>query len=85
VFVGTVESIENPPPDFDQAPESNVDMRAVDQSGYSRYHFRIDEKISGAQAMEVDVFSGRGAATAVTTSEKASNTWYFLTSQTTES
>jgi hypothetical protein len=60
VFVGTVESIENPPPDFDQAAESKVDMRTVDQSGYSRYHFRIDEKISGTHSPEVDVFSGRG-------------------------
>jgi len=60
VFVGTVESIENPPPDFEQASESRVDMRTVDQSGYSRYHFQIDEKISGTQAAEITVYSGRG-------------------------
>lgn len=60
VFVGTVESIENPPPDFNQPAESRVDMRTVDQSGYSRYHFRVDEKISGIQTTDIDVFSGRG-------------------------
>ncbi len=31
VFVGTVESIENPPPDFTQAAQSNVDIPTVDQ------------------------------------------------------
>jgi len=62
VFVGTVESIENPPPDFDQAAKSSVDMRTVDQSGYARYHFRVDEKISGTQTTDIDVFSGRGGA-----------------------
>jgi hypothetical protein len=60
IFVGTVESIENPPPDFNQPAESMVDMRTVDQSGYSRYHFRVDEKISGIQTTDIDVFSGRG-------------------------
>ena len=50
--MGTVESIENPPPDFTQAAQSNVDMRTVDQSGYSRCRFRIDEKIAGAQPTE---------------------------------
>jgi hypothetical protein len=60
VFVGTVETIQNPPPDFDRADESSADMRTVDQSGYSRYHFQIDEKISGTQMAEIDVFSGRG-------------------------
>ena len=62
VFVGTVGSIQNPPPDFDQADESSADMRTVDQSGYSRYHFRVDEKISGTQTIEIDVFSERGGA-----------------------
>ncbi len=62
VFVGTVESIENPPPDFDQAAKSSVDMRTVDQSGYARYYFRVDEKISGTQTTDIDVFSGRGGA-----------------------
>lgn len=61
VFVGTVETIENPPPDFDQAA-SSVDMRSVDQSGYARYHFRVDEKISGTQTTDIDVFSGRGGS-----------------------
>src|SRR5260370_606582 len=60
VFVGTVESIENPPPDFDQAAQCNVEKRTIDQGGYSRYHFRIDEKISGTQTAGIDVFSGRG-------------------------
>jgi len=60
VFVGTVESIENPPPDFDQAAQSNVEKRTIDQGGYSRYHFRIDEKVSGTQTAGIDVFSGRG-------------------------
>lgn len=60
VFVGTVEGVENPPPDFSHAAESGVDMRTVDQSRYSRYHFRIDERISGTQTAYIDVFSGRG-------------------------
>ena len=60
VFVGTVESIENPPPDFDQAGKSRVDMRTVDQSGHAHYQFRVDEKISGTQTTDIDVFSGRG-------------------------
>jgi hypothetical protein len=59
-FVGTVESVENPPPDPGQAAESSVDMRTLDQSGYSRYHFRVDENFSGTQATDIDVFSGRG-------------------------
>ena len=62
VFVGTVQTIENPPPDFDQVPESSVDMRTVDQSGYAHYHFRVDEEISGTQTTDIDVFSGRGGA-----------------------
>lgn len=56
VFVGTVESIENPPPDFKHRAESGV----IDQGGHSRYHFRIDEKFSDTPATEIDVFSGRG-------------------------
>src|SRR5262249_27524059 len=42
VFVGTVESIENPPPS-----DSAATLRGADQSGQTRYHFRIDEGISG--------------------------------------
>jgi hypothetical protein len=49
-FVGTVIEVENPP-----------DMRrGADQSGLSRYRFRIDENISGFDGKEVDVYSGRG-------------------------
>jgi hypothetical protein len=50
-FVGTVTDIENPPDD----------RRGVrDQSGLSRYRFRVDENISGFEEKEVDVYSGRG-------------------------
>lgn len=49
-FVGTVIDIENPP------NERNV----ADQSGLSRYRFRIDENISGFDEKEVDIYSGRG-------------------------
>jgi hypothetical protein len=49
-FVGTVIEIENPPND--------QDIR--DQSGISRYHFRVDENISGFDVKEVDIYSGRG-------------------------
>ena len=49
-FVGTVIDIENP-----------VDERGVgDQSGLSRYRFRVDENISGFEEKEVDIYSGRG-------------------------
>jgi hypothetical protein len=51
-FVGTVIDIENPA----------VEGRGVDQSGESRYRFRVDENISGAVAKELDVYSGRGGA-----------------------
>ena len=49
-FVGTVINIENPP---------NEEVVA-DQSGLSRYRFRIDENISGFEEKEVDIYSGRG-------------------------
>jgi hypothetical protein len=49
-FVGTVTDIENPADD----------RRGADQSGTSRYHFRVDEAISGIGDKEVDVYSGRG-------------------------
>ena len=49
-FVGTVIDIENPPNERDVA----------DQSGLSRYRFRIDEDISGFEEKEVDIYSGRG-------------------------
>jgi hypothetical protein len=49
-FVGTVTDIENP------ADE----RRGADQSGLSRYRFRVDENISGFAEKEVDVYSGRG-------------------------
>jgi len=51
-FVGTVVDIENP------ADE----RRGADQSGLSRYRFRVDENISGFEEKEVDVYSGRGGA-----------------------
>ncbi len=50
-FVGTVIDIENPPDDR-RGPR--------DQSGLSRYRFRVDENISGFEEKEVDVYSGRG-------------------------
>ncbi|HEY4837213.1 MAG TPA: hypothetical protein VIH72_01310 [Candidatus Acidoferrales bacterium] len=49
-FVGTVTAIDNP------ADE----RRGADQSGESRYRFRVDENINGVDAKEVDVYSGRG-------------------------
>jgi hypothetical protein len=51
-FVGTVIDIENPPDEG----------RGADQSGVSRYRFRVDENISGFEEKEVDVYSGRGGA-----------------------
>jgi hypothetical protein len=62
VFVGTVESIENPPPDFTEGGRNHTDWRTVDQGGLSRYHFRVDEKFSTTVAGEMDVYSGRGGA-----------------------
>src|ERR1700733_11481651 len=49
-FVGTVIDIENPPDE----------RRGADQSGLSRYRFRIDENISGFEQREIDIYSGRG-------------------------
>jgi len=49
-FVGTVIDIGNPPDE----------RRFADQSGLSRYRFRVDENISGFEEKEVDVYSGRG-------------------------
>jgi hypothetical protein len=49
-FVGTVIDIENPPDE----------RRGADQSGFSRYRFRVDENISGFEEKEIDVYSGRG-------------------------
>jgi len=49
-FVGTVIDIENLPDE----------RRFADQSGLSRYRFRVDENISGFDEKEVDVYSGRG-------------------------
>lgn len=49
-FVGTVIDIENPPDD----------RAGADESGLSRYRFRIDENISGFEQKEVDIYSGRG-------------------------
>jgi hypothetical protein len=51
-FVGTVIEIDNPPDE----------RRGADQSGLSRYRFRVDENISGFEEKEVDVYSGRGGA-----------------------
>ncbi len=52
IFVGTVVDIENPPDE----------TRGADQTGVSRYHFRVDENIFGISAKEVDVYSGSGGA-----------------------
>jgi hypothetical protein len=49
-FVGTVIDIENPP----------NEQRGADQSGLSRYRFRIDENINGFDEKEVDIYSARG-------------------------
>jgi hypothetical protein len=46
-FVGCVIEIENP------ADE----RRVADQSGLSRYRFRVDENISGFDEKEVDAYS----------------------------
>ena len=51
-FVGTVIDIENPPDE----------RRGADQTGLSRYRFRVDENIEGFAETEVDVYSGRGGA-----------------------
>jgi hypothetical protein len=51
-FVGTVIDIENPPDE----------QRGADQTGLSRYRFRVDENIIGVDSKEVDVYSGRGGA-----------------------
>lgn len=52
VFIGTVLTIDNPP------PESG----GLFGSGLSRYHFRVDENIVGADTTEIDVYSGQGGA-----------------------
>lgn len=52
VFVGTVLTIDNPPPKGD----------GLGGTGLSRYHFRVDENIAGANTAEIDVYSGRGGA-----------------------
>ncbi len=52
IFVGTVIDIENPPDE----------SRGADQSGQSRYRFRVDENINGIEVKRVDVYSGRGGA-----------------------
>src|SRR5260370_37655555 len=51
-FVGTVINIDNP---------ADV-RRGADQSGLSRYRFRVDENLNGFEVKEVDVYSGRGGA-----------------------
>jgi len=51
VFVGTVLSIDNPASD-----------RSNDQGGIARYHFRVDEQLSGVNGNEIDVYSTRGGA-----------------------
>lgn len=49
-FVGTVIDIQDPPDD----------RAGADESGLSRYRFRIEENISGFEQKEVDIYSGRG-------------------------
>src|SRR5690348_7646653 len=51
VFVGRVMEIENPPSE-----------RREDQGGVSRYHFQVEERFSGVDTNEIDVYSGRGGA-----------------------
>lgn len=51
-FVGTVIEIENAPDE----------RRGADQTGLSRYRFRIDENINGFEEKEADIYSGRGDA-----------------------
>jgi hypothetical protein len=43
--------IENPPSE-----------RREDQAGMSRYHFQVEERFSGVDTNEIDVYSGRGGA-----------------------
>jgi hypothetical protein len=51
-FVGTVIDVENPPDE----------RRDADESGLSRYRFRIEENLIGFSEKEVDIYSGRGSA-----------------------
>ena len=57
-FVGTVIDIENPPDE----------RRLADQSGLSRYRFRVDENISGFRRRKLMFTQGEAAGTAVTIS-----------------
>jgi hypothetical protein len=52
IFVGTVIDVENPPDE----------RQGADQSGLSRYRFRVDENINGVDVKQIDVYSGRGGA-----------------------
>jgi hypothetical protein len=52
LFVGTVIQIEDPA----------VDKDVRDTAGNTRYRFRIDEKFSGLEGPEIDIYSGRGGA-----------------------
>ncbi len=52
LFVGTVLTIDNPPPDDG----------GLGGPGESRYRFHVDEKFVGAEDSEVDIYSGRGGA-----------------------
>ena len=51
LFVGTVLHVDNPPPEYG-GQDNN--------SGLSRYTFRIDERFTGSQGAVVDILSGRG-------------------------
>jgi hypothetical protein len=52
IFLGTVTDIENPP---------NSEPRVGD-TGLSRYRFRVDERVAGVKAGNIDIYSGRGGA-----------------------
>jgi hypothetical protein len=66
-FVGTVISIDHPPDE----------RRGADQSGLSRYRFRVDENIDGFPMKEVDIYSGRGGGDCSYHFEKGKS--YFVT------
>jgi len=52
LFVGTVMHIDNPPPNDG----------GLGGPGESQYRFHIDEKLTGTQDREIDIYSGRGGA-----------------------
>ena len=62
VFIGTVTDIENVSPvatiDAQPTDSASVATPASDALPITRYHFKINEKFSGPNTAEIDVFSG---------------------------